>query len=68
MIYRSQGGEHDPANVVTLCKAKCHDDVHVRAVLRVSGDADARDGAGRFVGVKIERWVDGGGWRVDGWR
>ncbi len=65
LIYRSAGGPTTTSNLVTLCSRDHHDE-H-QHVLRLSGDADARDKAtGRLRGVKVERLVDGG-WRVEAW-
>ena len=61
--YRSLGGRHTPANVLLLC-ARCHRDVHAARV-RLSGDADARDDAGRLAGVTVER-PGPDGWHVVG--
>lgn len=65
LVKRSQGGTHAPANVCTLC-ARCHDEIHVKALLKLSGDADARDDAGRYCGIKVER-VREHGWEVTQW-
>lgn len=66
MIYRSRGGEHVPECVVTLC-ASCHEAVHVRMELRVSGDANARDAVtGKLCGVRVERYTEQG-WEVEKW-
>ena len=65
MVYRSQGGEHAPENVLSVCAA-CHAAIHVRGVLRVTGDANVRDAVtGAFCGVTVERLRDGG-WHVEG--
>ena len=65
LTKRSQGGAHTPENVCTLC-ARCHDEIHVRALLKLSGDADAKDEAGRYAGIKVERLREHG-WDVTGW-
>lgn len=63
--YRSKGGEHETANVITLCKV-CHASVH-GATLQLEGDADVRDKVtGRLGGVRVERWREGG-WTVEKW-
>jgi len=65
LVYRSKGGDHETANVVTLCKF-CHAAVH-GGTLRLEGDADARDkGTRRLAGVRVERNTDQG-WRVEKW-
>lgn len=51
LVYRSKGGEHDPANVVTLCVA-CHQGVH-DGLLRLTGDADARSLVGVLCGLTL---------------
>jgi hypothetical protein len=38
LVYRSAGGEHSTANIVTLCPA-CHNDEHKHR-LRIEGNAD----------------------------
>lgn len=67
LIKRSQGGEDITANVVLLCVGKCHDDIHVRALMKLAGDADARDHEGRLCGVRVERYLDGSDWQVVKW-
>lgn len=63
LTYRSKGGQHETANVVTLCKF-CHVAVH-GGTLRLEGDADARDKATRkLAGIRVERWHESG-WRVE---
>jgi hypothetical protein len=65
LVYRSKGGAHERANVVTLC-VRCHQAVH-DGEIRLTGDADARDPVGVLCGVKLERAADSG-WIVEGWR
>lgn len=36
--YRSQGGDHSPSNLVTLCRV-CHEKVHAKT-LRLMGNAE----------------------------
>jgi 5-methylcytosine-specific restriction endonuclease McrA len=65
LVYRSKGGTHEPANVVTLCKF-CHSAVH-GGTMRLEGDANAKDAVtGRLAGVRVERQTDTG-WRVEKW-
>ena len=67
MVYRSRGGQHVPESVITLCAA-CHDAIHVRMELRVTGDANARDAVtGKLAGVKVERYTVDRGWQVEKW-
>ena len=66
IILRSRGGEDSTANVHLICASRCHDDIHRRGILRVSGDADARDDKGRLCGIKVER-LRRDGWEVTGW-
>lgn len=63
--YRSRGGAHETANVVSLC-VKCHHAVH-NGDMRISGDADARNSVGVLCGIKLERAAESG-WKVEGWR
>lgn len=63
--YRSKGGGHETANVLLICRT-CHDAVHVKGTLKLSGDADLRDERGNLSGVKVERATDSG-WKVDKW-
>jgi hypothetical protein len=65
MEKRSQGGAHDTRNVITV-SPKVHDDIHVRGILRLSGDADAVDERGRLAGVKVEELTEAG-WAVTRW-
>jgi hypothetical protein len=58
MIRRSRGGLHQTANVITV-SAFIHAQDHAGKV-RLSGDANLRDGLGQFCGVKYERITDGG--------
>lgn len=68
IVKRSQGGPDTTANVLLLCVSRCHDDIHVRALMKLSGDADLKDGAGRFCGVRVERYIDGADWQVTAWK
>lgn len=65
LIPRGRGGYHDTANVITVSR-RCHDLIHVAGTLRLSGDADARDGNGKLCGVKVERLTEFG-WTVERW-
>ena len=65
LVYRSRGGEHASANVITVCKA-CHDAIHVKATVRLEGDADLRDARGKLHGVKVSRLTEAG-WTVEKW-
>lgn len=65
LVYRSRGGDHDTANVVSLC-VKCHSAVH-NGEIRLSGNADERNHIGVLSGVKLER-ADDAGWKAEGWR
>jgi hypothetical protein len=67
IVKRSQGGPDTTANVALLCVSRCHDDIHVRALMKLSGDADARDTDGRLCGIRIEKYTDGGDWQVVAW-
>ena len=65
MVYRSQGGEESPENILSVCAA-CHTAIHVTCITRVSGNANVRDlASGKFCGVTLERWREGG-WHVEG--
>jgi 5-methylcytosine-specific restriction endonuclease McrA len=63
--YRSRGGDHSTANVVSLC-VRCHSAVHA-AEIRLSGDADERNSVGVLNGLKLEKAHESG-WKVEGWR
>ena len=64
MIYRSRGGEHIPAAVITLC-ATCHGEIHVSGELRLEGDANVRDMVTfKFCGVTVSRFTESG-WKVE---
>lgn len=64
--YRSRGGENTTANLIRICR-RCHELIHVKALLRVSGDADARDRAGRLCGLTVDRFEpETGAWRAVG--
>ena len=67
MVYRSQGGAHSTANVLTVCKAICHPAIHTAGTLKVSGDADLKDATGKFCGVQVERLTELG-WKVEAMR
>lgn len=58
IAFRSQGGAHEPSNVLTLCQ-RCHGEIHTHGRLRLMGDADARDGSGTLAGVLVEVATDG---------
>ena len=63
LVYRSRGGEHSAANVLTVC-VKCHAAIH-DAEIRLSGNANARASeSGVLCGVTLERYAEGG-WRVE---
>ncbi len=59
MIPRSLGGKHEPSNVVTTCKG-CHERVHLRGDMKLSGDAQLRDDRGRLCGVTVEELTESG--------
>ncbi len=64
MVYRSQGGEDTPENVLSVC-AGCHAAIHVEGTLRVQGDANVRDAVtGKFCGVEVSRLTENG-WQVE---
>ena len=65
LIPRSQGGAHETANVLSLCRT-CHHAEHASEI-RLSGDADQRSSVGMLNGVKFERNEESG-WKVAGWR
>lgn len=67
IVKRSQGGPDTTANVLLVCVARCHDDIHVRGVLKLSGDADLRNERGQLAGVKVETLREHG-WEVTAWR
>ena len=58
--------KHTTANICSLCN-DCHDKVENSGLLRVSGDADARDAIGVLCGLTVERVIDGG-WESVGQR
>jgi len=58
MIRRSRGGLHQTSNVVTV-SAFVHAQDHAGKI-RLSGDANLKDGLEQFCGVKYERMTDGG--------
>ena len=63
LVYRSAGGDHLPANVLSICP-RCDDLIHREGKLRVTGDANKRNSEGRFCGVRVQRWVgDGKAWQ-----
>lgn len=51
--------KHTTANIVSLCNA-CHDAVENSGLLRLTGDADARNPIGVLCGLTLERAGDGG--------
>lgn len=64
--YRSLGGMHVSENVATLCQL-CHDAIHVKGVLRLSGDANQKDPITRRLnGIKVERITEHG-WTTEKW-
>lgn len=65
LVYRSRGGDHETANVVSLC-VKCHSAVH-NGEIRLSGNADERNHIGLLSGVKLERAAESG-WVPEGYR
>lgn len=65
ILYRSKGGEHDPAQVCLLCVA-CHSAIH-NGELRLTGDANARNSIGVLCGLTLEQ-ADESGWKVLGQR
>lgn len=54
IVYRSRGGKHTTANLISLC-ATCHLVLVHGGHFKLSGDADARDRFGRLCGVTAER-------------
>lgn len=58
--------KHTTANVCSLCN-DCHDKVENSGLLKIHGDADARDPIGVLCGLTVEKAVDGG-WEVVGQR
>ena len=65
LIFRSQGGAHDSANVLTICPS-CDEAVHRSGKLQLAGDADQQDERGRLNGVSVSRLHEAG-WKVDRW-
>lgn len=63
---RSLGGQHETQNICTLC-VSCHDAIHSSGLMRLSGDANARNSVGVLNGLKLERSTDAG-WKIEGWR
>lgn len=51
----------NPANVITVSKW-IHDQIHVKAALFLEGDANLRDGDGKFCGVTLSQATEYG-WR-----
>ncbi len=58
--------KHTTGNIASLCN-DCHDLVENSGLLRISGDADARDPNGVLCGLTLERAVDGN-WEAVGQR
>ena len=54
IVYRSRGGKHTTANLISLC-ATCHLVLVHGGHFKLSGDADARDRFGRLSGVTVEK-------------
>lgn len=62
MVRRSRGADlSDTSNVVTV-SAAIHQLDHAGKI-HLSGDADLRDAAGNFVGVRLERMTESG-WEI----
>lgn len=61
LLYRSRGGAHQTQNVCLVSKA-VHEQIHA-GLLRVTGDADARDHTGKLCGLVVERPTPEG-WEV----
>lgn len=62
MVRRSRGGLHESANVLTV-SAYIHQLDHAGKI-RLSGDANLKDGDGMFCGVKYERITESG-WKTE---
>ena len=54
MVKQSQTNKHETHAVILVCR-RCHDLIHVKALLKVEGDADARDAAGTLSGLILLR-------------
>lgn len=63
LVFRSQGGTHEPSNVLSIC-VKCDDLIHREGTLKLHGDADLVDERGNFCGVVVERLTEAG-WEVE---
>lgn len=63
MIRRSRGGLHETSNVITI-SAAIHQLDHAGKI-RLSGDANLKDGLGHFCGVKYEVITENG-WQTVG--
>lgn len=66
IVKRSQGGPDTTQNVIRVCRG-CHELIHVKDLLSVTGDADARDAIGNWCGLILMRrnretgvWEPGG--------
>lgn len=66
LIFRSAGGEHTTANVLSICPF-CDDLIHREGKLKVSGNADTLNSQGQFCGVRVERLVRDI-WKIEGMR
>lgn len=65
LIFKSRGGKHHSKNVLLICKARCHDEIHLQGTLHLSGNADTRNpDTGKLCGVKVERLTEAG-WKVE---
>lgn len=52
---QSQTNAHETHLVILICR-RCHDLIHVKALLTVTGDADARDANGVLCGLVVKRF------------
>ena len=52
---------HNPANVITISQW-VSDQIHIKGVMHLEGDANLRDADGRFCGVTLRRLDEQRGW------
>lgn len=55
LVKQSQTNAHETHLVILICR-RCHDLIHVKALLTVTGDADARDANGVLCGLVVKRF------------